>query len=248
MKKSFTVNYWPCSVAISIALAITSISCTEDVGKTEQICRLEKFGDFAQHNYDSIAYNAQGEIASVTWKQPGGNQRFDYTYAGNKISIHKTDLLVNHQLVCVIDLDTQGRPVARTEGSVTYEKYIYSGDRLDHIMWPTKDSIAFTYEGASKNPKKAEFHQYKASTKTWSKLNSTIFTFDDKANPLKGMILPVENWNLEAYFFENNRTSYASDNGNFVLTYDYNNEGYPTSRTLTFAGFNETKGFAYDCD
>lgn len=56
-----------------------------------------------------------------------------------------------------VQFDAQHRPVFRKHDDEHYERYIYSGDRLDHIMWATKDSIVYTYNGTNKNPDEIVF-------------------------------------------------------------------------------------------
>jgi len=234
-----------------LCLVITVIGSCSEESELKQTCVLQKVSIAEPDNYQLIEYNANGTIASVKIIfNEMESQRFDYVYASDKISIYLTDLGASHELTCEIGLDAQGRPVSRTENHIVYERYVYSNDRLDHIMWSGNDSITFSYSGTNKNPDSSDFYDYNEDDQTWTKWSTTTFTFDEHPNPLKGLILPLEtNWNIGVCFHENNRTSYSSDGDTWNLAYTYNAAGYPVSRTLTSSSqsFTETKDFTYDC-
>lgn len=230
----------------SIVMTVMLGACSED--DELQTCVLQKVTIQSPDNYQLIEYNANGSIASVKIIFGGvESQRYDYSYASDKISIYLNDLGASNQLAYEIGLDSQGRMVSRAENGKVYERYVYNGDRLDHIMWSDKDSIIFIYSGTNENPDKSEFYEYNDSDQTWTHWSTTALTFDEQPNPLKGLFLPFHHdW---SFFFENNQTSYSSEGESWYLTYTYNPEGYPVSRTLTSGSqdYMETTDFSYDC-
>lgn len=237
---------------ILIGLMMTAMlaSCSND--DEPKTCLLERVSIQSPDSYQEIHYNDDGTIASVdviysgTW-----NMRHDYAYESDKLFIYLTDLAVTDELIMEVQFDAQHRPVFRKHDDEHYEHYIYNGDRLDHIMWATNDSIVYTYNGTSKNPEKVVFYAYNSGTQTWTQGATTTLTFDDKINPLKGLILPFENsGNLELFFTENNNTSYSSDGNTWDRTYTYNDKGYPVSRTLSssLSSYTEITDFTYTCE
>jgi hypothetical protein len=224
---------------------IFALSCDENEA-TENECVLIKYGVFNLGTYDSIAYQSDGKILSVTRKQPGGNEFYNYQYESNTISIFRSNLLESNKLVCQIDLDQNKRPISRKEESIVYEEYFYDSDKLAYTILLSGDSISFTYNQSSPNPVSSSYYQYSAAIDSRTHLHTTQFTFDEKKNPLKGLIIPIENWNLERYFFENNRTSYSVNGNSFTLTFTYTND-YPKTQLLNFTGFTELTEFDYGC-
>jgi YD repeat-containing protein len=232
----------------NLAMVLIIVSCSEEEDSTT--CVLQKFSIVSPDNHWLLEFNDNGTIASATSIFGGvENQRYDYSYASDKISIYLTDLLVSNQLACVIGLDAKGRPVSRTENGTLYERLIYNGDRLDHAMWQTNDSLVYRYTGGSKNPDAVDIYGYNESNQTWTHFSTTTLTYDEKPNPMKGLILPTTDWNVNGFLRENNLTSYSTDTESWYLTYTYNNEGYPVSRTLTSPSYNvsETIDFEYNC-
>ncbi len=229
------------------ALLLVGVACTEETPVTKD-CRLVRLGDFTQFNYDSISYHTDGTIANVWRKQAGGEGRFEYRRFGNNLSIFQSTSQITNYPLCTIEFDDEGNPIARNEHGLLYERYYYQAGRLVYKTWPSKDSIVFTYADNSHNPQSRTFYRYEVDSKIWSVANTITYTFDDRPNPLQGLILPIENWNLEFYFFDNNCTGYTDGSNHFSLSYEYNNKDLPIARTLTFTGFNELRGFDYDCD
>jgi YD repeat-containing protein len=233
----------------TLTITLFIASCSEDEQSTK--CVLLKFGLGHPNSHWVLELNGNGTVASATSVFTGTeNERYDYSYSSDKISIFLTDLSGSKQLACVIGLDGDGRPVSRTEYGKLYETLIYDGNRLDHAMWSTNDSLVYRYNSKSDNPTALDFYSYHASTKSWTLSNSTAFTYDEKINPLKGLIVPTTHWNTDAFLSENNLTSYSSNGETWNLTYTYNTHGYPVSRTLTSSvhDFSETVDFEYKCE
>jgi len=230
--------------AVIITLAM---SCSKD--ETVKTCVLQRL-NVNPMSYHFIDYNANGSVATVTLNFPGGKfERYDYSHTSNKISLYKTAVDITGELAYEFGLDPKGLLSYRKQGNTIQERYIYdAAGKLDHIMLANKDSIVFTYNGKNKNPEKSEFFQYNETSNTWSKLNTITFTFNKKPNLFKGLILPIENWNINLYFYENNLTSYTENEDRYDLTYTYNVDGLPISRTLTSKWYTESWSFGYDCD
>jgi len=235
-------------IQLLVLALVTSVSCTDDVPVVNADCRLLRLGDFTSFNYDSIEYRMDGTIANVWRIQPGGMLRFEYRRNGSNIHIYQSSSQVDNYHLGTIELNEEGHPVSRREHGTVYEQYFYEGGRLKYKTWPSKDSIVFTYTDNSRNPQSRTFYHYLADSKSWIATNTVTYTFDNRPNPLKGMILPIENWNLEFYFFDSNCTGYIDGNNLFSLSYEYNSKNLPVARTLTFTGFSETRSFDYDCD
>ena len=237
--------------AILIMLSVM-YSCSNEIASPMQTgCKLLQYGDFELYNYDSIVYDANGIIDKVYKKQPGGNQEYNYIFGVDKLQIFKSDLGVQNELVAEFVLSASGKPLSLVENGVITRKFYYSGDYLDYQLWPaTQDSLVYYYVMPSLNPVKVEIYRLDTNTGNWNLTNSTSCSYDDKSNPLQGLILPIENWNLEDFYFQNNRTSYlGSDPGSspFSIEYSYNELNYPLIRTLTWNNFLEKKEFRYNC-
>lgn len=229
-----------------LVMTIILASCSDE--NELQTCVLQKVSIGDPDFYQLIDYNDNGTIASVKIINVYGEaQRYDYSYTADKLSIYYTDPGISNRLEYEIGLDSQGRMISRAENNKVYERYFYNGDRLDHIMWSDKDSIAFLYSGTNKNPNASEFYDFNASNQTWVYSHTTTFTFDERPNPLKGLFLPFNHGG--DFFFENNNTSYSSHGYSWYLAYTYNAEGYPVSRTLTSSSddYSETTDFTFDC-
>ena len=233
----------------SMAITLIIASCSEEGEPVT--CVLHNFGIVSPNDHWLLEFNENGTIASATSMYGGvKNERYDYSYASDSVSIYLTDLVVSDQLACVIGLDMQGRPVSRSQYGRLYERLIYSVDKLAYsIFETTKDSLVYRYNDVSNNPVALDYYTYHESDQTWTYLHSTTFTYDEKPNPMKGLILPTTDWNVNGFLRENNLTSYSSSAESWYLNYTYNPEGYPVSRTLTSPsyGFTETINFEYNC-
>jgi hypothetical protein len=230
-----------------VVIVTMVMSCSEE--EAAKTCTLQRL-NVNPLSYHLIDYNADGTIAAVTLNFPGGKfEQFDYLYTSNKISIYKTTVEIASELAFEVGLDLQGLPSYRKQGNTVQERYIYDATgKLDHIMRANKDSIVFTYNEKNKNPEKSEFFQYNKTSKAWSKLNTITYTFNKKPNFFKGLIMPIENWDINLFFYETNLTSYTDNGDTYNLSYTYNVDGLPISRTLTSKWYTESWSFGYDCD
>jgi hypothetical protein len=239
-----TILKW---LMLSLTVTLIIVSCDKE-SEVEK-CVLQNLG-IAHDSYWLLEFNDNGTIASATSVFNGTeNERYDYSYTSDKISIYLTNLVVSNQLACEIGIDSQGRPIYRTHDGQQYEKLVYINGRLDHSLWNTKDSLVYRYSD-SNNPDALDFYGYNPSDQTWTFSHTTNFTYDNNPNPLKGLILPTPDWNVNGFLHENNQTSYSAHEVDWFITYTYNAQGYPVTRTLTSPdnNFSETTGLEYKCE
>lgn len=237
-----------------IAFILIVAACSEDESaRRSSTCALKKLGMTSPNDYWMLEFNDNGSVASATSVYSGvENSRYEYNYESDKVLIYETSVSGSTSLAVEIGLDTKGRPVSNTRDGIVWERLIYAGDRLDHVMLATKDSLVYKYKDKDNNPDSLETYSYDADKNTWTSSNVYSYTYDQKYNPKKGLILPsTTGWTLDSFLLENNVTSFFTDTEIWSFAYSYDSDGYPISRTYTYSSLpdiSETINYEYDCN
>jgi hypothetical protein len=243
-------------------------------GKACQIAAVSETTNTGKEDSEFI-YDSQGKITRINTKVNGALNEyitFEYNGAGKTTKVSTFDAANNVQDYFTTELNAAGNPVklnffSREAGSnqmvnVTRYEYEYNAqnriskanmflDVEEEGTLSLAATINYKYDSKG-NPSHKDYLVTMETGAEPTLVYTYEYTYDSKDNPAKNIpILNIEPSpvnNLTKVVVTNKMTNAVDKQQSYSMTYEYDNNGYPTkSTTTTQAGVITSLSYSYNC-